>query len=554
MVAATGVVAVVAVVAVALTVIGFGLGRGMPGGASAVPHFVDESGSSGVGMTYDGDAIYSTGGGVAVLDCNADRRPDLYIAGGSNPATLYRNEGATGGSLRFTALSDPLTDRTGVIGAYPLDIDGDGVPDLAVLRADGVSLLRGMGSCAFTDATAALGFDGGGRWTTAFSATWEGTATLPTLALGRYLQLEANGAASQDCDENALVRPAAATATTYRPALALGPGFCSLSILFSDWDGSGRRDLRVSNDRQYYIDGQEQLWRVAPGETPRLYTAADGWQTVKIWGMGIASYDVTGDGHPDVYLTSQGDNKLQTLTAGPTQPTYHDIALAKGVTASQPYTGGDTLPSTAWHPEFQDVNNDGRIDLFVSKGNVNVIPDYAAKDPSNLLLGQPDGTFAEGADAAGIVSFDRGRGAALVDLNLDGLLDLVEVNYGQPVELWRNVGAGSATAPAPMGSWLAVRPHQTGPNPDAIGARIEVRAGDLTLTRELTVGGGHAGGQLGWTHLGLGGASAADVRVVWPDGTEGPWQHVTANQFLDLERGAAAPVTWTPPAASASAP
>ena len=26
--------------------------------------------------------------------------------------------------------------------------------------------------------------------------------------------------------------------------------------------------------------------------------------------MGIASYDVTGDGYPDVFLTSQGDNRL----------------------------------------------------------------------------------------------------------------------------------------------------------------------------------------------------------------------------------------------------
>ena len=46
------------------------------------------------------------------------------------------------------------------------------------------------------------------------------------------------------------------------------PGYCTLSILFSDWDGSGRRDLRVTNDRQYYREGSDQLWRVAPGEAP----------------------------------------------------------------------------------------------------------------------------------------------------------------------------------------------------------------------------------------------------------------------------------------------
>ena len=46
-------------------------------------------------------------------------------------------------------------------------------------------------------------------------------------------------------------------------------------MLFSDWDRSGRRDLRISNDREFYVrDGEEQLWRMGDGEPPSLY--ADG--------------------------------------------------------------------------------------------------------------------------------------------------------------------------------------------------------------------------------------------------------------------------------------
>ncbi len=303
----------------------------------------------------------------------------------------------------------------------------------------------------------------------------------------------------------------------------------------------------MSNDRHYYLEGEEQLWRVAPGEAPRQYTEADGWRSMQIWGMGIASQDLSGDGLPEVYLTSQGDNKLQTLMAGPSQPAYGDVALAKGVTASQPYAGGEALPSTAWHPEFEDVNNDGLVDLFVSKGNVGEVPDYAMKDPSNLLLGQPDGTFVEGAPDAGVVSFDKGRGAALADFNQDGLLDLVEANLGAPVRLWRNVGSGSADAPAPMGSWLAVRLSQPGGNRDAIGSVIETKVGDSVQRREVVVGGGHIGGQLGWQHAGLGPAAEAQVRVTWPDGEVGPWMTVAANQFLDIARGATQATPWSPP-------
>ena len=93
------------------------------------------------------------------------------------------------------------------------------------------------------------------------------------------------------------------------------------------------------------------------------------------------------------------------------------------------------LPSTAWHAEFQDVNNDGLVDLFVTKGNVEAMPDFAARDPSNLMLGNADGTFSESGEAAGIVAFTRGRGAAVVDLNLDGMLDIVEVNRRENVSI-----------------------------------------------------------------------------------------------------------------------
>jgi hypothetical protein len=314
-------------------------------------------------------------------------------------------------------------------------------------------------------------------------------------------------------------------------------------MLFSDWDRSGRRDLRVTNDRHYYTDGREQLWRVEPGQPPREYTAADGWQHMEIWGMGIASQDLTGDRYPEVYLTSQGDNKLQTLADGPAQPDYRDIALERGVTAHKPYAGDTTLPSTAWHAQFDDVNNDGQMDLFVAKGNVTEMADYAQRDPSNLLLGRADGTFEEGAEAAGIVSFDRGRGGALADLNLDGLLDLVEVNYDAPVRLWRNSGSGNPDAPA-MGHWLGVQLAQPGANRDAIGSWIEVKAGDATTEREVTVGGGHVSGQLGATHFGVGPADRAEVRVTWPDGETGPWIPVEGDQYVTIDRDGNGVTPW----------
>jgi hypothetical protein len=508
--------------------------------AGESPRFVDETDAAGIDHTYDGEFEFFVGGGVASFDCDDDGRAELYFAGGTEPAALYRNESPVGGALRFTRQASPVTDLTAVTGAYPLDIDGDGHVDLAVLRRGANVVLRGRGDCRFEDANELLGIGGGDAWTAAFSATWEDSNALPTLAFGNYLTPD-----RERCDDSELVRPAPA-GDRYGAPVELSPGYCTLSVLFSDWSRSGRRDLRMSNDRHYYREGEEQLWRIAPGEEPREYTEADGWRPLQVWGMGIASQDLTGDGYPEVFLTSQGDNKLQTLDDGAARPAYGDIALESGVTAHRPFVGGDVLPSTAWHPEFADVNNDAFVDLFVSKGNVEAQTGNAIRDPSNLLIGQADGTFVEGAEAAGIVGYDRARGAALVDLNLDGMLDLVVVNRRENATLWRNVGRGDTERPEPMGHWIALRLRQSAPNVDAIGAWAEVRVGDRTVVREVTIGGGHAGGQIGWLHAGLGEADRAEVRVQWPDGETGPWMTVGADQHVTIERGTAEAIPWQP--------
>jgi enediyne biosynthesis protein E4 len=501
----------------------------------AVPRFVEEARAAGVQHRYDGSWEFFVGGGVAVADCDGDGRPDLYVAGGSEPASMFRNRSRAGGPLRFERIASPVTDLVSVTGAYPIDIDSDGIVDLVVLRRGENVLLRGLGDCRFERANEAWSFDGGSAWTVAFSATWEPGESWPTLAFGNYID-HVDAQNLVHCSPNHLVRPTG-EGGAFAPPEPLEPGFCALSMLFSDWSRSGTRDLRVSNDRHYYYqDGEEQLWQVRPGQAPRLYTREEGWRPVRIWGMGIASQDLTGNGIPEVYLTSIGSNRLETLVGDASTPTYEDIAHSRGITATTPWIGRPIHPSTSWHPEFDDVNNDGLLDLYVSKGNVDAIPDNAMEDPNELFLGLPDGTFQRAARQAGIRHTGRTRGAALVDLNADGLLDLVEVHREEPVTLRRNVGRGNARQPRAMGRWLGVRLQQAGPNRDAIGAWVHVRSGPLSVEREVIVGGGHASGELGPVHVGLGNRQRAQVRVTWPDGQQGDWQRVRANRVVTITR------------------
>ena len=521
------------------------------GQVSAAPvSFQEETASSGVSHTYDGGPSFFVGGGVAAFDCDNDHFPDLFLAGGENPAQLYRNIGERGGALRFVSAPSDADQSdtvrlTGVTGAYPINIDGDDFVDLFVMRIGENVLLRGRGDCRFERANESWGFDGGAAPTTAFAAVWEADQPLPTLVEGNYVDRTDSGGALGACRPNRLFRPDA-SGEEYNAPAPLTPSYCPLSMLFTDWQVSGRRDLRVSNDRQYYGDsGSEQLWHFAPGDRPRAYTAEDGWRRFRIWGMGIASHDVTGDGKPDYYLTSMADNKLRTRVAAGAAPAFEDSAFALGVTAHRPSIGDTSKPSTSWHAEFGDVDNDGRFDLFVAKGNIEAMEEFAMEDPNALFLHRPDGTFIDVAPAAGVASVARGRGAALVDLNLDGALDLVVVNRKASAQLWRNTSA--------VGNWVQIRLRQDGPNRDAIGAWIEVTAGEHVVRRELTIGGGHAGGQLGWAHFGLGSADTTRVTVRWPDGVT---KTVTlpANRFAEIRRAETAPVLVEPTAARTRQP
>lgn len=543
--------------------------------AGDIPILHEEAKAAGIDHSYTGPWEFFVGGGGAAFDCNDDRFPDVFLAGGKGEATVYANRSRAGGRLAFETVPQGLEpkDLQNVTGAYPLDIDQDGRQDLVLLRVGGNILLKGLAECRFEKANFAWKFDGGRAWTTAFSAIFEPGATHPTLAFGNYVDRAAPGSPWGTCADNVLLRPrkpqagegsaagpvggkpvagakaAPMAGPDYSEPFALSPGHCALSMLFTDWNRSGEPSLRITNDRQYYRGGAEQLWRIEPGRAPRPYRKADGWQHLSIWGMGIAEGDVDNDGYPDYALTSMGDTKLQFLDREfEDAPTYRDEAYERGATAHRPYVRDAGKPSTGWHAGFADFNNDTALDLFIAKGNVEAMPDFAADDPDNLLMGGFDGRFTEVGQEAGIALPTKGRGALIVDFNLDGATDLLVVNRGETASLFRNLGGRSGFGTRPLGNFVAVKLAQSGANRDAVGAKLAVKIGAKTLNRTIRVGGGHASGTSGFVHVGLGTAERAEIRVQWPDGE---WSHpyrVFADNFVLIDRGTDAARYWYPDA------
>ena len=285
-------------------------------------------------------------------------------------------------------------------------------------------------------------------WTTAFSATWEGAAALPTLAFGNYVEPRRRRA----------TRPTRVPTTSCSGPTPSGSGYATADpprarLLFAvdavqrlgpigapRPAGQQRPPLLRQPERPgAAVAGRRRASRHAC--TPPTTAGS----SMQIWGMGIASYDVTGDGYPDVYLTSQG--RTCSRRCSPDRPSRRTgtspssaASRRRDPSAGRRPAAVDRLAPRVPGRQQRRLHRPVRVQGQRQRGSPTTPPGIRATCSS----AQPDGTFTEARQQAGIVSFDRGRGAALADFNLDGLLDLVEVNLDAPVRLWRNVGAGTA--------------------------------------------------------------------------------------------------------------
>jgi hypothetical protein len=120
------------------------------------------------------------------------------------------------------------------------------------------------------------------------------------------------------------------------------------------------------------------------------------------------------------------------------------------------------------------------------------------------------------------------RGLATGDFDNDGDLDFFVLNIDQPSVLLRNDGGN-------RNNWIALRLVGTKSNKDGIGARVSVRAGDLTQVDEKMSASSYLSQNDPRLHFGLGKRPKIDeITVKWPRGTVQKLRDVKVNQFLTV--------------------
>lgn len=474
--------------------------------------------------------LESLGGGVSVIDSDADGQPDLFFPGGG---TLSATEvkGVLSTLLRQRAAGFNNTSEVAGIntalryshGCSSCDYNNDGFADILITGFGGLTLLQNQSDGTFTDVTEESGLNDP-HWSS--SAGWgdlnnDGS---PDLYVAHYVNwsLDNNpvcmgpGNRQDVCPPRAFdgvtdavfISRSDGTFENSLTALPLAPEGKGLGVLVADLNDDGITDVYVANDTTNNF-----LYRSSKDNSFEEAGLISGVALDDVanpnGSMGVEVSDIDNDGLPDIWVTNYEDEVIAMYHNSGDANFVHESA-ARGLNAvGQVFVGFGCAA--------EDWDLDGDEDFMVSNGHVVRYPGNAPVDQQALLLENTDGRFQRITSDTGAYFSESwsGRGLAVADLNQDGLQDVVVSHIRHPAKLLINHSS-------PRGKSLRIRlcGSSSRVNRDALGARITVRtAGWPTQHRWISGGNSYLSSSEKTQVFSLPfEADSAEIEVQWPGG------------------------------------
>ena len=527
--------------------------------------FVDVAEQAGIAAvtTYGGQKtnkylLETTGTGVAMFDYDNDGWQDLFFvngttlegfASGQEPTShLYRNRG--NGTFEDTTVPAGLALAGWGQAACAGDYDNDGYADLYVTFWGQNRLFRNRRNGTFEDVTSRAGLVTTTRWGAGcafldfdrdglldlFAANYIDldlkTAPLPDSGLCRYKGVPvACGPPGLPGGKNVLYRNLGGGSfadVSNTTGITAATGTYGLGVSTLDFDDDGWTDLYVANDSNpsaLYRNRRDGTFEDIAVTAGCAYSQ-DGKPQA---GMGLAIGDYDRNGTIDIFKTNfAGDTS--TLYANTGNGLCEDRTFAAGIGINTRWLG--------WGVGFLDMDHDGWLDLFLVNGHVypeveQLRSEAGYQQRKVVYRSLRNGRFEDVTERLGQpVTIPRaGRGAAFGDFDNDGDVDVAVNNVHDRPNLYR------LDAPADA-AWTELKLAGTTSNRSAIGARVRIVAGGVTLVREVRGGGSYYSQNDLRVHAGLGDATRIDrVEVRWPNGAEELWREVPVRQIVTLVEG-----------------
>ncbi len=206
-----------------------------------------------------------------------------------------------------------------------------------------------------------------------------------------------------------------------------------------------------------------------------------------------------------------------------------DIHITNGL--SKDLTNNDFL----FFRHGKDSDQTGATKPRDSAGLIKELDSYGeVKIDNYLFLNKGKMQFGNITEDAGMKTPSISHGAAHVDLDNDGDLDLVVNNMNQPAFVWRNELRNSLNDTT--ANFITVQLKGAAQNPGGYGTRINLYAKGEQQLQEQSPVRGYLSSIDQRLHFGLKKHGVADSIIIqWPDGKMQRLTNVKANQFLVVE-------------------
>lgn len=444
--------------------------------------FTDATASSGLDFVKPFGTAGGSGSGsgtfVTAGDYDNDGDIDLYVSScppGSSACRHYLFNNNLG-RFKDVSAAAGLKHTARESSAVFADFNNDGYLDIYILKEGGSILYQNTGKGTFENVTlkAKVGDKTGGNAVLCFDSDHDGDLDIFEAKTSQN-KLYRNNADGTFLEQGKTVGLAGAMVN-------------SRDAVFGDFDDDGDVDLFVVNENGSNCLYSNQRHGIFKDVTGQSGLKTDGGFSAATCG------DFDNDGYLDLFVVSLkgGNHRLYRNTRN---NSFEIDTRSKDIQTL-------TKNLIAYDATFIDFNNDGYLDIFITGEST-----VKGGKCNFLFHNDGKGVFSNASDLLP-ENIKPGKQIALMDYNDDGDLDLVLGCSDGTVTLLRNDGGN-------IGHFInmklvGLRTGSAKNNYYGIGAKVELRAGDLYQTKVVTDPN---------IHFGIGNRNKADViRITWTNG------------------------------------